>query len=342
MICYLSRNYKGLNSAGNKAKTDIERIMEELHYKNVGLKQTLYTNNVAAFIVTLMGILLFPFRLHKGDILILQYPLKKYYVYVCRMAHLRGCRVVTLIHDLGSFRRQKLTVLHEITRLNYSDYVIAHNIPMRNWLQEQGCKAILGELEIFDYLSEGSKVNEYATSQSSYKVLYAGALASRKNKFLYDLEDYINSYSFILYGNGFEPERIRKKELFVYKGFVPSEELIATAKGDFGLVWDGNSIESCTGNFGEYLQYNNPHKTSLYIRCGLPIIIWEKAALAPFIRENKIGFSIASLKQLNDILPSVSQQEYKEMKSNVLKIGERLSCGFYFSKAIGRAIESLK
>ena len=29
MNCYLSRNYKGLSSAGNKAKTDIEQFMME-------------------------------------------------------------------------------------------------------------------------------------------------------------------------------------------------------------------------------------------------------------------------------------------------------------------------
>ena len=28
MICYLSRNYRGVDNAGNKAKTDIEQIME--------------------------------------------------------------------------------------------------------------------------------------------------------------------------------------------------------------------------------------------------------------------------------------------------------------------------
>ena len=43
MNCYLSRNYKGTASAGNKAKTDIERIMSEAGFKNVGLKQTVYT-----------------------------------------------------------------------------------------------------------------------------------------------------------------------------------------------------------------------------------------------------------------------------------------------------------
>ena len=33
MNCYLSRNYKGLSSAGNKAKTDIEQIMKDLSFK---------------------------------------------------------------------------------------------------------------------------------------------------------------------------------------------------------------------------------------------------------------------------------------------------------------------
>ena len=56
MICYLSRNYKGVNNAANKAKTDIEYIMEQCGYRNVGLKQTRYTNAVIAFILTLSGI----------------------------------------------------------------------------------------------------------------------------------------------------------------------------------------------------------------------------------------------------------------------------------------------
>ena len=40
MICYLSRNYRGVDNAGNKAKTDIEQIMESHGFRNVGLKQT--------------------------------------------------------------------------------------------------------------------------------------------------------------------------------------------------------------------------------------------------------------------------------------------------------------
>lgn len=333
MNCYLSRNYKGLSSAGNKAKTDIEQIMESMSFRNVGLKQTTYRNEVLAFLYTLAGVLKSPFGLHKGDNLVLQYPLKKYFTFVCNMAHLRGAKVIVLIHDLGSFRRKALTVEQEINRLNHADYVIAHNEKMKKWLEDNGCTAKLGVLEIFDYLSE-TKAPPKATVQKPYSVLYAGALNLRKNTFLYEVGEYIHSFSFNLYGNGFEIDKAKGKEHFKYMGFVKSDDLIATAQGDFGLVWDGFSVSSCTGNFGEYLQYNNPHKTSLYIRCELPVIIWSKAALADFVRENGIGICIDSLEELEEILGSLSKEQYLEMKRSVQQISARIAKGYYFRKAI--------
>lgn len=59
--CYLSRNYKGIDAAGNKAKTDIEQIMESNGFVNVGLRQTRYTNFILAFLATLAGVLKLPF-----------------------------------------------------------------------------------------------------------------------------------------------------------------------------------------------------------------------------------------------------------------------------------------
>lgn len=341
MNCYLSRNYKGLSSAGNKAKTDIERIMEEMSFKNVGLKQTTYNNAVSAFLRTLAGVLKSPFCLHKGDNLVLQYPLKKYFTFVCNMAHLRGAKVIVLIHDLGSFRRKALTVEQEIKRLNHADYVIAHNEKMKRWLENNGCKAKLGVLEIFDYLSE-TKASAKPDIKKPYSILYAGALNLRKNTFLYEVGEYIRSFSFNLYGNGFEMEKAKGKEYFNYMGFVKSDDLIATAQGDFGLVWDGGSTSTCTGNFGEYLQFNNPHKTSLYIRCELPIIIWSKAALADFVRKNGIGICVDSLEELEGVLNSLTPDIYMGMKKNIQAISEKLGQGYYCQKAITSAIETIE
>ena len=333
--CYLSRNYKEIDSAGNKAKTDIERIMSEMEYTNVGLPQTRYTNTVLAFLATLAGVVKSAFSLRKGDTLVLQYPLKKYFAFVCRIARLRGARTITVIHDLGSFRRKKLTAAQEIKRLSHTDYIIAHNKKMKEWLIAHGCKIPIGELEIFDYLSDTEAACHSANNP--YEVIYAGGLSMRKNAFLYEAGQYAESFRLNLYGNGFEIEKAKGKERISCKGFVKSDNLIATAEGDFGLVWDGSSTDACTGNFGEYLKYNNPHKTSLYIRCNLPVIIWEEAALADFIKNNGIGICVKSMAELNDTLKNLPAEKYASMKKNVKIISDRLKQGYYIKKALSEA-----
>lgn len=340
MNCYLSRNYKGITSAGNKAKSDIEAIMSEMHYKNVGLKKTTYRNSIIAFLYTLAGVLKSPFCLHKGDNLVLQYPLKKYFALVCKLAHIRGARVIVIIHDLGSFRRKKLTIEKEIKRLNNADCIIAHNDKMKKWLELHDCKAKILTLGIFDYLSE-TKATEQPSIERPFNVIYAGALAKRKNTFIYNLGKHLGNFKLNLYGSGFEAENAEGIEHIRYMGFVQSDQLIATANGHFGLVWDGASIDGCTGDFGEYLQYNNPHKTSLYIRCEIPVIIWRKAALASFVEREQIGLCIDSLAELDTLLQKLSIEEYKAMKERTKIISRRLAEGHYAKQAITAAINEL-
>ena len=57
-------------------------------------------------------------------------------------------------------------------------------------------------------------------------------------------------------------------------------------EGSFGLVWDGISVETCAGVYGEYLKVNNPHKTSLYLASGIPVIIWKEAAWLSLLNAN--------------------------------------------------------
>lgn len=127
MNYYLSRNYRDTNSAGNKAKTDIEDIMADMGFRNAGSPRSFHHGSARAFLATLASVLKTPMNLRRGDILVIQYPLKKYFTLLCRMAHMRGAKVVTLIHDLGSFRRKALSPSHEISRLSNADYIIAHN-----------------------------------------------------------------------------------------------------------------------------------------------------------------------------------------------------------------------
>ena len=340
MNCYFSKNYKNTTNAGNKAKTDIEFILQKNGFKNIGLKQSFHTNKISGFFVTLFSVIKTAFCLDKGDVLVIQYPLKKYYYFICRTAHFKGAKTITLIHDLGSFRRKKLTASQEIKRLSQSDYIIAHNTAMQNWLKENGCLTPIECLEIFDYLSP-TPTPERTQAHSPYQIVYAGALSPRKNSFLYEWGDYITNYSIHLYGQGFETDKAKGNEHFICKGFIPSDELIKEVEGDFGLVWDGDSTSSCSGEWGHYLKYNNPHKTSLYIRCELPIIIWEKAAVAPFVKNNNIGICISNLEDLDDILANIPTADYQTMKNNIRKVSQQLSTGYYCAKACRKACDIL-
>lgn len=339
MKCYFSKNYKGFN-AGNKAKTDIEQTMARTGFRNIGNEQTHYTGKIRSYLATLSSVRKVTSNISEGDTLVLQYPLKKYYKLVCRKAHERGAKVITIIHDLGCFRRKKLTIEQEITLLNHSDYIIASNDIMKTWLSDRGCKAQLGSLGAFDYLS-ATTLSEKPTTKEP-RVIYAGKLSSRKNRFLYDMESHIHGFRFMLYGEGFEEGLITRKDRFVYKGFVPSDDLVEQAEGEYGLVWDGSSVDTCSGDFGEYLRYNSPHKLSLYLRCGLPVIIWDQAALADFIRAHQAGLCVESLKNLDSILSGITPEAYAEMKTNAQRLGKQLSEGYFFTQAVNRAIEELK
>lgn len=339
---YLSKNYPETGSAGNKAKTDIETVLEQNGFVNIGYPRSSHKGKIKGFLVTLGGVVRACRSLKKGDYLVLQYPLKKYYSLICTVARYKGARVITLIHDLGSFRRKKLTPRQEAERLNLSDYIITHNPSMQNFLQQSGVTVKTGTLEIFDYLSDSTSGNDLQMPEEGcFDVIYAGGLHPRKNRFLYELNDIVNGFRLNLYGGGLQEDAIQQEGIR-YHGFIPSDQLIASVKGHFGLVWDGDSTETCSGAFGEYLRYNNPHKTSLYLRARLPLIVWSESAMAPFVEREQVGFTVSSLRELSEKLKALTPEQYAYMKENASRVGDELSRGFYTVRAVDKAIESFR
>ena len=77
----------------------------------------------------------------------------------------------------------------------------------------------------------------------------------------------------------------------------------------------------------------------MYVRCHLPLIIWEKAALAPFIKEKEIGICINSLEELDGKLEKLTVDDYFKMKSRVIEISNLLSVGYFFTKALYEAVK---
>ena len=325
-LCYISRNYYNLTSAGNKAKTDNEDTLVEMGAINLGLPRTIRNSKILAFFLDLIGVIRACILLQKDDVLFLQYPVKKYFSFLCHVTHLKGAKTVSLIHDLGSFRRKKLTIQKEINRLSNSDYIIASNEKMKGWLEEHGLQKPVGSLGLFDYRSE-SKCSEEVTERGQIKVVYAGALSMKKNSFLIELSKTLNHWQLLVCGNKEGLQGLQNNPLITYQGFVPSEEFIKHIDADFGLVWDGDSLAGCSGEYGQYLKWNSPHKVSFYLRAGLPLIIWKEAAVAPIIEEAGAGITISSLEELDDKLANLTPEQEKEMKKQAVNLAQKLNKG---------------
>ena len=126
-----------------------------------------------------------------------------------------------------------------------------------------------------------------------------------------------------------------------YQGSFSVDEIPKKLNKGFGLVWNGDSIDTCSGNFGKYLKYNNPHKLSLYLSCGLPVVIWKQAAQAEFVKKYNVGICVENLKEAEDIIDNMNGKDYKILQDCVNKIKPLLCSGYFTTKAIKQALNFL-
>jgi hypothetical protein len=344
---FISRNYRYLFNAAGKAKTDCEHILSEKGFKNLGFKQSSIPNSAIGTIKNFLGITFALLRLPFKSTLCTQYPLNKFRKYVLFVAKLKKCKIITIVHDVRFLKGRTGSADKELKKIVTSNAIIVHNDAMKNWFLEQGVTIPVIVLGIFDYtLSNGlPEQNNTITGDKPHKIVYAGGFGDGKNSYIFDLDLLPQKdFKMNLYGIGFDYNKLKtekEKSVLSYKGAFPSDVVAYHIEGSFGLVWDGTSTKECSGQYGQYLKYNNPHKTSLYILCGLPVVVWEKAAISTFIKENNIGFTISNLDELSGKLENLSLEEYKKMKTNVDQVRSKIISGGYLSDAINQALKMI-
>ncbi|GGD11038.1 beta-1,6-galactofuranosyltransferase [Hyunsoonleella pacifica] len=340
---YISRNYKSLFNAAGKAKTDCEFVFQKMGFKNLGFKQSSIPNSAIGTIKNFFGIFLALLKLPRKSTIVTQYPNNKFRGMIMFFSKAKKCKIITIVHDVRILKGRTKDVAAELNQIITSDVIIVHNPSMKQWFLEQGVSIPIIVLGIFDYISEQRpKQNTNRKLNDTYSIAYAGGFGDGKNSYIFDFDMLENrNYDLRLYGIGFDPKKRKVEEaksVVYYEGVFKSDEVAYKIESDFGLVWDGISTETCSGNYGEYLQFNNPHKTSLYLLCGLPVIIWDKAALADFVRENNIGVTVSNLKDLNKILGDLSTEDYHKMKRNVTEIQTKVMEGYFVETAVNKAL----
>ena len=346
MKYYLKEEFlkdSGARNAGNKARNDVEEIVKqegfspllltvEDWYKMSTIKAQQHKAKALAQAFS---------QLKSGDQLLIQFPMLHHSFFTTHLVkkiQRKGVKVYLIIHDLEILRnvnlasmplKQKIRVrLQESSLLGAADGIVAHNPIMKSFLVKQGLseKKIVS-LDIFDYLIPSFLEKEKLSKEEP--IIVAGNLAQEKAGYLYGLP---SEPSYNLYGVGFDESRALANETY-FGSFLP-DELPAALEGGFGLVWDGDSAETCSGVFGEYLRYNNSHKASLYLASGFPLVVWKQSALSHFVLENGCGIAVESLHDLKTTIENLSESDYQGLVENAKHIGEKIRKGFYLTSAL--------
>lgn len=334
-LVYITRNYKTIGNGAGKARVDVEDILSSHGAVNLGRRRSLHHNMAVDFVLNLSGIVSFMSLVRPGDVVVVQYPVKKYYRLICRWAHLRKAHVVSLVHDLGSFRRKRISVPDEIKKLSLSDVVIAANENTLAWLRDNGFRKPLTPQVAWDFLSAAS---HGSVDPERLSVAFIGALSPARNGFLYELPKRLRLH---LYGGGADGA-LKLPEGTTLHGFGDPVALISGAQGRYGLIWYGPSTTEHLGYIGEYIKYCNPHKLALYMRAGKPVIIWKGSGAAAFVEKEGIGLTVDSLENLDEVLDKVTDEQYKAMCDNVERVAARMARGAFLLDALTRARKQLE
>ncbi len=278
-----------------------------------------------------------------GSIILVQYPhmpLKSAFLIrniIPRAQMKKKLCFVALIHDLNSARGLfgKTALYSDRKILPLFDRIICHNEKMKDHLVIQGIpKQKLIPLGIFDYLTDAPEI----LPRKEDGIIIAGNLDTEKSGYVRRLIQSCKLHIH-LYGKGLESKTL--PENVFYHGVYSPEELPGMLKGGFGLVWDGPEITSCKGQSGSYLQINDPHKFSLYLSAGLPVIIWDKAALSDFVEECRIGIKIDNLENIVSTIQSITDEKYQSLCKNASNIKIAIRNGEKLKMVLIRIEEAL-
>jgi hypothetical protein len=64
------------------------------------------------------------------------------------------------------------------------------------------------------------------------------------------------------------------------------------------------------------------------------VIVWKEAAIAKFVTDNNIGFTITSFDELEKLGETVSESQYNEYLSNIHQLSHKVRRGFFLGTAI--------
>lgn len=335
------------NAAG-KPRTDSLKtavkcggILRQIDAVSIKLPKIFFFNKIETYWDIFYSLVQFflKYRKVKNSVIFIQYPfigMKSSLVfYILKRLKKRGNKFITLIHDLEFFRNDVNMDMDKFI-LEYSDVSIVHSPKMLNLIEEKFKINDSVCLEFFDYVSDLDLPE--SSDLKNIKLIYAGNLL--KSDFLRNIDEvsFNNLFKLNLYGT--YCDFIKESDFVKYKGRFDAEQF-SDIEGNWGLVWDGTSINGCEGNFGNYLRYNSPFKMSLYLAAKKPVVVWRESAMAEYVKKYNIGICVTSLNEINTQIKQLSDSDLIQIQQNVNIISDEVRHGKKLELAVDFAFDKL-
>lgn len=271
----------------------------------------------------------------RNNLIIVQYPFgsNAAATYILKRLKAKHNKIILYVHDIASLRYKKISK-KELELFRLSDAYILHSNNMIEKMKDIGFNKLSVSLEFFDYRS-----NLYVSPPNdlrNIKMIYAGNL--QKSIFLNSISQIEFNLNYQLYLYGVSSKNIILSEFVQYKGKFDAEQFDGI-EGNWGLVWDGESIDTCKGCLGEYLKYNAPFKMSLYLAAGRPVIVWSQSAMAEYVRKYNIGICVDSLHDVPKVINALSDNELELMANSVNQISLQVKSGEKLKTAVQKICE---
>lgn len=321
-------------NAMSKARMDVEHTCKDLGFEvsNVCIKKRKV--RLFSHFSMLIELIIKAITIDSKSDVYVQYPIANpqlSYVFYF-LLRLSKCKLIYIVHDIEMLRYHRGWVKHEVRVLNQADRLLVHTLAMQDKLKELGVIVPMTIINLFDYYTESTKPSSTELLDKKEVVAFAGNLM--KSGFLKELQKMVDLHDVVyrLYGLKGSLDLSECSKMEYCQAFVPED--VYVIKSGWGLVWDGNKSDTCSGLEGEYLKYNASHKASLYIVAGIPLIVWKESALAKFVENNHLGISVSSLNQIPELLRNITDEDYMIFVENVSKLSDRLKNGELLKSAL--------
>jgi len=331
---YLSETDDVIDFTGSVVNRHIDVFLERRGFRAFHLKYK-SKKNLLHSMLRLAHITKWVMALDKKSVVLFHFPIMaKATKVLLLLLKWKKIHTIALVHDFNGIRfNDKKALAEEKKSLQHFTFAIVHNQAMHAFVSNFYNPEKIFSLWLFDYYCPSDHIPERSRS-------YACTIAANLNKstYLSQLDAFFKKERLIslhIYGKGnADLKQSIRSEKAIFHGPADPDMMPITMQGSFGIVWDGDSIHTCSSSLGEYLKYNSPHKLSVYLAAGMPVIVWSESAMANWVIENNVGISINSWEEIDNRISAIDQEKYEQIKENAKKMAKKIRQGHFMNHVL--------